>query len=112
MDVRWLDAVDVHELWPHLTGQPQPIAAWCDLAAFACGLSPNLRTRIMSNNRFDRSMDWRALERCFIDYLRSEHVPLTDGGGTAFVEIVLGVDETLWLSVEGLARHLAEELER
>jgi hypothetical protein len=57
-------------------------------------------------------IDWRVIERLLIDHLRSLRIPLADGGGTVFVEIVLGVDETRWLSVEALARHLAVGLEQ
>jgi hypothetical protein len=54
--------------------------------------------------------DWRVIERCIIDYLHSLHVHLSDGGGAARVETVLGIDETKWVSIEDLARHLAEEI--
>ena len=61
----------------------------------------------MNSNR----ITWRTIERYLIDYLRMRHVPLADGGGSASIEVVLGVDETDWVSIEDLARRLTEELE-
>jgi hypothetical protein len=53
---------------------------------------------------------WREIERHLLDYLHSQNVPLADGGGTAFLEAVLGEELTTWISLEDLARHLAGEL--
>jgi hypothetical protein len=71
----------------------------------------------MSLNPFlNRAQDWRPFEPVLLDFLRSHHVQLADGGGTAFFEAVVhrDPDDTIavWISIEGLARHLANEVLR
>lgn len=59
---------------------------------------------------------WRLIERVLTEYLRELHIPLADGGGTQFVEVIRfnGPDdlETSWISIEDLARRLAAELDQ
>jgi hypothetical protein len=59
---------------------------------------------------------WRMIERALLEYFRELHIPLADGGGTQFVEVVRfnGPDdlETSWVSLEDLARRLADEVSR
>jgi hypothetical protein len=59
---------------------------------------------------------WRPIEQVLVDYFRSLHTPIANGGGTAHIEVVKfkGVDdlETSWIDLEGLARYLADELSR
>jgi hypothetical protein len=70
-----------------------------------------LRLRHAQNNVDTK---WRMIERALIEYFRELHIPLADGGGTQFVEVVLfnGPDdlETSWISLEDLARRLADEV--
>jgi hypothetical protein len=58
---------------------------------------------------------WRMIEQALIEYFRELHIPLADGGGTQFVEVIRfnGPDdfETTWVSLEDLARRLADEVQ-
>jgi hypothetical protein len=66
--------------------------------------------------------NFRPLENFLVGYFSRLNIPLANGGGTAFVEVVTrrtpgdvdhGDDvEVTWLSVEDLARKLTEELSR
>jgi hypothetical protein len=72
-----------------------------------------LRLRQPQNNVDTK---WRVIELALIEYFRELHIPLADGGGTQFIEVVRFNSpddlETSWVSLEDLARRLADEWRR
>jgi hypothetical protein len=79
-----------------------------------CGESQT--THLAKTNRNTPHVGWRAIERALITLLQSHRIDVEDVDGEPFVNIVRDYEEeavvTVELSIERLAKYLAQEVGR